>query len=139
MRYEVHQVAPPDAPLETFLAGVRGVEQPELLPLMRAMRAMIPVEGDDWVKAITVAIEPYQTNHQGQQAHSHEEWTAVYYHMPAGVPIVIDDVAVVPAPGEVFVLPPGLEHRVAANSQDRLRVSFAILVPEAGAHSKFSR
>lgn len=137
MPYEVHQVDVPDVPLEAFLAGVRGAEQCELLPLMQQMRALVPVEGSDWAKAITVAVAPYQNDHQGQQLHAHAEWTAVYYHAPAGVPIIVDGDEVLPMPGDVVVMPPGTQHQVAPNHQNRLRVSFAMLVPEAGAHSKF--
>jgi len=141
--YEIRKIPVTDAPTETLLGAVRGVMQPEMIPLAREMRGLIPVDGDDWVKLITVAIEPGQTNHQGQNPHSHEEWTAVYYHDlgdPA-VPIYVEAERsvdeIVPAPGDVIVIPPGVRHWVAPSRSARRRVSVAMLVEAPGTRSKF--
>lgn len=112
-------------------------KNPDLRPLLHEIRAEVPISGDDWVKDIEVLVEPGQRNHQGQVSHAHDEWTAVFYVDPAGVPIYINDLAYYPNPGDVVVMPPLVVHRVAENNTDKPRLSFAMLVEDPDIPSKF--
>lgn len=104
---------------------------PDFHPLLREIRALVPVPGDTWIKDIDVTIEPGRSSHQGQVMHHHDEWTAIFYVIPSS-PIEIVEVGeiyeILPAPGDVVVIPPGIEHRATANKSDKHRLSFAMLV-----------
>lgn len=127
--------------LETANARPLGLKSnPDFHPLLREIRALVPVDGDDWVKDIDVTIEPGRSNHQGQHLHHHNEWTAVFYVSPSSPIEVIeggDQYLIQPEPGDVVVMPPGIEHRATANKSDEVRLSFAMLV-EGSIASKFS-
>lgn len=116
-------------------------KDPRFLQLQREMRALVPVEGLTWVHDIDVLIEPGQTQHQGQRRHSHVEWTSIFYVDPAGIFTHLElpegEVAMDLEPGDVLVIPPGVEHWVAPHHGDRPRLSFAMLVKEPGVPSKY--
>ena len=109
------------------------------------MRAQVPIPGADWVHDIEVLIEPHQSNHQGQQWHAHDEWTAIFYVAVGDPPVPIrirddfSEMEITPFPGDCVVLPPGTEHRVADSHSDKPRLSFAMLVQVLGQESKFAR
>jgi signal peptidase I len=107
---------------------------------LREIRALVPVAGDTWVKDIDVTIEPGRTNHQGQQLHLHDEWTAVFYVNPTSPIEVHEDggYLVYPEPGDVVIMPPRIQHRATANKSDEYRLSFAMLVEDSRIPSKFS-
>lgn len=118
---------------------------PEFLGLQRDMRELVPVPGNTWVHDIDVLIEPHQTNHQGQQWHAHQEWTAIFYVDPGDPPVPIrirnraevDEIT--PEPGDCLVMPPGVEHKVADSHSDTPRLSFAMLVLAPGGESKYAK
>ena len=126
---EAHTV---DEYLETARERPLGLKSnPDFHPLLREIRGLVPVAGDTWVKDIDVTLEPGPSNHQGQQTHSHSQWTAVFYVIPSSPIEVIeggDQYLIQPAPGDVVIMPPGIEHRATANKSGSVRLSFAMLV-----------
>ena len=149
MRYVIHQLPQwiENVPIEDYMDCARR-RPPGLFkdwrfhPLLEDMRALVPVPGDEWVKDIDVLVAPGQGDHQGQVQHAHDEWTAIFYVQPAGVPIVLKDenevVRITPDPGDVIVLAPFVEHGVAPNNSDQFRLSFAMLVEDPDIPSKFA-
>jgi quercetin dioxygenase-like cupin family protein len=97
----------------------------ELVKLRDDMRALIPAEGPI-VKDVHVRVE----YGRGIAAHSHVEWTAIYYAFP-GDPvcaIVADGARIEPARGDVIVLAPGVRHEVERSRSLQPRLSFAVCV-----------
>ena len=111
--------------------------------LQKAMRDLVPVPGDTWVHDIDVLVKPHQADHQGQRWHSHPEWTAIYYVAIGSPPVPLEamindrEVTVTPEPGDCIIIPPNVEHRVAASRSREYRLSFAMLVKDPGGKSKY--
>ena len=93
-------------------------------PFLKALRAFVPKEGDDFVKAVSVAIGPGKEI----KTHRHPEWTVLYYVDPCETPIIIGGAPYLPQVGEVLVLEPNADHSVPKNVTDRVRIKLAMLV-----------
>ncbi len=98
----------------------------EFEELLETMRSHIPVPGDTWVKDIHVLVEPGSLI----AAHSHPEWTAIFYADPGTPPcaIIIEGERYEPKPGELVILSPNTVHEVEKSNADDTRISFAMLV-----------
>jgi quercetin dioxygenase-like cupin family protein len=96
-------------------------EHPEL---EAEMRALVPKDGDDYVKVLSVWVHPKQEI----KAHTHPEHTVLYYVEPAGVPIHIGGSVHLPEKGEFLYLAPGTVHSVPKNTGTETRISIAMVV-----------
>lgn len=99
----------------------RRVLPGEMDELLSEMRAHVPKEGGDYIKAISVVLR------QGEQIkeHVHPEHTVLYYIEPTG-PIVVNGDTYQPKKGEFLYLKPGTPHAVPKVRETR--VSLAMLV-----------
>lgn len=113
--------------------------KPEFYPLLKEIRSLIPVDGDDWVHHIEVEVKPGQKNHMAQRHHKHSEWTAVFYVKVGDppVPIIVEGEEITPAPGDVIIMPPHTDHCVAPSHSKTDRLSFAMLVKDPEGESKY--
>ena len=114
---------------ETRPLGLKS--EPEFHPLLKEIRALVPVPGDEYSKDIDVLIKPHQNNHQGQALHKHWQHTAIFYVNPSSAIAVIENGVerrIWPHRGEVVILPPDTEHYACPNDSDDIRLSFAMLV-----------
>lgn len=129
-----HWVQDPEG-LKAQITRSKGLaESYEYQPLLKEIRELIPVDGDDWTHHIEVLIEPGQKTHQAQQSHAHREWTAVFYVKTGNptVPIIVEGKEVYPVPGDVVIMEPNTEHEVAPSHSTTERLSLAMLVPDYG-------
>ena len=115
---------------ETRPLGLKS--EPAFHPLLKEIRALVPVPGDEYSKDIDVTIQPHAKPTAANELHRHPEWTAIFYPQPVtGITVVIDGVQqdIYPNVGDVIVLEPMVEHCAMRNTTDKIRLSFAMLVP----------
>lgn len=91
---------------------------------IKEFRSFCPKPGDDYQKCIMVRVHP--GDHIGD--HTHPEHALLWYVEPAGVPVIVGGVAVLPEPGQVLYIPPNVRHSVPKNNGKLSRVSIAMLV-----------
>ena len=107
-----------------------GAKKNTILPhgtfgeLRKQMRAMVPKPGDDYLQFLEVIFMPGE----GIDWHDHVQHVVLYYHDPAGIPIIDKDGEHLPEPGDMIYIPPGEFHEVPVNSSGRPRVSVALCV-----------
>ena len=114
---------------ETRPLGLKS--HPEFHPLLKEIRALVPVPGDEYSKDIDVLIQPHAKPTSANELHRHPEYTALFYPAPVtGITVVIDGVQqdIYPNVGDVIVLEPMVEHCAMRNNTDEIRLSFAMLV-----------
>ncbi len=102
----------------------RRIIEPEYAAFLEALRGFCPKEGQDYQKAICVAVKRADSVPE----HFHPEHTVLFYVEPLNVPIIVEGQPFQPSPGDVVYLPPNVRHSVPRNLGNATRISIAMLV-----------
>ena len=94
--------------------------------LLRAMRKLCPVPGDEWLSVTVKGLSPGS----GIMPHTHPTWVVLYYLEPGTPPpgVIVGGERLVPEPGQCITLSPNTSHMVERSNSSVERVVHAMQI-----------